>query len=206
MQTFGSSVKSWFTDYTSYSKFYSIAEDVIEGFKNGIGNLYTTVKSTITDWGSSIIEWFKTQLDSSSPSKVFERIGEDTVLGYNIGVEEMIPQSFSIMDEWAEGITSYQPTVGLALDTSAMKYYDGADLAQSMSANVATHSSIEVDDTTLYEGLKTAMLDALNDSRLADDMRRQADKKERTVVQIGNREISEAVTTQRRANGYAFAR
>ena len=50
------------------------------------------------------------------------------------------------------------------------------------------------------------MLEALNDSRIAEDMRRQADKQEQTIVQIGNRTVSDAVTTQRKANGYVFAR
>ena len=43
-------------------------------------------------------------------------------------------------------------------------------------------------------------------SQMADDMRRQADKQEQTVVQIGNRVVNDAVTTQKKANGYVFAR
>lgn len=42
--------------------------------------------------------------------------------------------------------------------------------------------------------------------QMADDMRRQADKQEQTVVQIGNRVVNDAVTTQKKANGYVFAR
>ena len=39
---------------------------------------------------------------------------------------------------------------------------------------------------------------------IASDAKRQADKKERTIVQVGNRTISDAVTTQKDANGYSF--
>ena len=41
---------------------------------------------------------------------------------------------------------------------------------------------------------------------LMDDMRRQADKKEQTIVHVGNRTIKDAVTTQERADGYRFVR
>ena len=42
--------------------------------------------------------------------------------------------------------------------------------------------------------------------QMAGDMRRQADKNEQTVVQIGNRVVTDSVATQQRANGYVFAK
>ena len=33
---------------------------------------------------------------------------------------------------------------------------------------------------------------------------RQADKKEQTIVKVGNRTINDAVTTQKEANGFSF--
>ena len=39
---------------------------------------------------------------------------------------------------------------------------------------------------------------------IAADTKRQADKNEKTVVQVGNRVIDDAVTAQRRANGFSF--
>ena len=41
---------------------------------------------------------------------------------------------------------------------------------------------------------------------IAIDTKRQADKSERTVVQIGNRTVSDVVETQRNANGFVFAK
>lgn len=40
---------------------------------------------------------------------------------------------------------------------------------------------------------------------IATDAKRQADKDEKTIVQIGNRTINDAVVTQQKANGYVFA-
>ena len=41
---------------------------------------------------------------------------------------------------------------------------------------------------------------------IATDAKRQADKEEKTIVQIGNRIINDAVVTQQKANGYVFAK
>lgn len=41
---------------------------------------------------------------------------------------------------------------------------------------------------------------------IAADTKRQADKEEQTIVQIGNRVITDAVETQRKANGFVFAK
>lgn len=41
-------------------------------------------------------------------------------------------------------------------------------------------------------------------SQMASDMNRQANKKEHTTVQVGNRVITDAVREQENANGYRF--
>ena len=41
---------------------------------------------------------------------------------------------------------------------------------------------------------------------MAADMKRQADKNEQTIVKIGNRTVTDAVTTQKKANGYTFVK
>jgi len=41
---------------------------------------------------------------------------------------------------------------------------------------------------------------------IASDAKRQADKEEQTIVQIGNRTVNDAVVTQQKANGYVFAK
>ena len=59
-------------------------------------------------------------------------------------------------------------------------------------------------------GLQSSMEDFYKDYieptfvRMADDVKRQADKSERTVVQIGNRVITDEVNRQKKANGYSF--
>lgn len=204
MTTFASKVKSWFTDTVSYNSFYQVAADVVSGFKNGIGNLYQTCKNTISSWGSSIIAWFKDKLDSNSPSKVFERIGEDTIRGYNLGINALGGTTKGVVTSWANSFTGVKPTMSFAVDTSALKYYDSKSFAQSIVPNVNSNHNFTV------AGIAEAMQEFYHEyveptmMQMAEDMRRQADKKEQTVVQIGNRTITDAVTTQRNANGYQF--
>lgn len=204
MSTFGSSVKSWFTAHCSYNGFYNVASDVVSGFKNGIGELYHTCKSTISSWGSSIISWFKDKLDVNSPSKVFYEIGGFAVAGFNNAIAQVGKSTKSVVGTWADSFTNFSPTMALAVDTSALKYYDSAAFSRSISSNV--QSSTEVSAT----GFREAMEDFYHEyveptmAQIADDMRRQADKEEKTVVQVGNRVVTDAVTTQKKANGYSF--
>lgn len=204
MSTFGSSVKSWFTAHCSYNSFYNVASDVVNGFKNGIGALYSTCKNTISSWGSSIIDWFKDKLDVNSPSKVFYEIGGFAVAGFNNAITQVGKSTKSVVGTWADSFTNFSPTMALAVDTSSLKYYDSAAFSRSISTDVQSRTEIassgfrEAMEEFYHEYMEPTMV------QMADDMRRQADKEEKTVVQVGNRVVTDAVTTQKKANGYSF--
>lgn len=206
MQTFASKVKSWFTDTVSHSSFYSIASDVIGGFKKGVGDLYSTTKSTITTWGSSIIGWFKDKLGINSPSKVFYEMAGFSVEGFNNGFNYLGKTTKGVVNSWADSFTSVTPTMSFTVDTSALRYYDSNSFAKTMSTNVVSTASVTA--TGFKEGMEEFYREYVEPTmaQMAADMHRQADKPEQTVVQIGNRVVNDAVTTQKRANGYAFAR
>lgn len=206
MQTFASKVKSWFTGTVSHSSFYSIASDVIGGFKKGVGDLYSTTKSTITTWGSSIIGWFKDKLGINSPSKVFYEMAGFSVEGFNNGFNYLGKTTKGVVNSWADSFTSVTPTMSFAVDTSALRYYDSNSFAKTMSTNVVSTASVTATD--FKEGMEEFYREYVEPTmaQMAADMRRQADKPEQTVVQIGNRVVNDAVTTQKRANGYAFAK
>lgn len=204
MQTFASNVKSWFTGTVSYSSFYSVASDVISGFKNGIGNLYSTCKNTIKNWGSDIIEWFKGVLGINSPSKVFYQMADFSVQGFNRGFDTLGKSTKGVVGTWANSFTKITPTMGFAVDTSALKYYDSAAFAKNISTDVYSSNRYTMDNEFPKESLVDSIIQALTDSGLVADVRRQADKKEQTVVQIGNRTITDVVNRQQNANGYQF--
>lgn len=184
-----------------------LGANIWQGLIDGLTNAWGTVQNAVNNFVDGFVEGFEDALGIHSPSKVFKRIGSFVTEGFNIGLEDTMGSSFSLMDTWTDGITAYSPTVGLSVDTSALKYYDSADYARTISANVSANSNNQlfVDESAMKEVMKEAVLQALNDSNLATDMRRQADKEEQTIVQVGNRTVTDAVTTQKKANGYAFA-
>ena len=204
MTSWASNVKSWFSDIASRSAFYEIARDVVDGFNSGINDLYDTSRRYMRKWAEDAIAAFKSELDSNSPSKVFERIGGDTVLGYNNGITTLGKTTKSVVDSWANSFTSVSPVMRFAVDTSALKYYTSDSFAKSVSADVTSNRNFSV--TGFEECMKEFYKEYVEPtlSQMADDMRRQADKNEQTIVQIGNRTVTDAVTTQRKANGYRF--
>lgn len=206
INNWASNIYRWFTSYCSGDRFYEVARDVVYGFTNGIGKLYSICRNTIRSWASSIINWFKGQLDSNSPSKVFERIGKDTVLGYNMGIENLGSSTKGVVGEWADSFTNISPTLALSVDTSALGYLDTTQFSRSIAADVQSSTDVtaegfeEVMERFYREHVQPTM------NQLADDMRRQADKEEHPIVQVGNRLITDAVESQQRANGYRFAK
>ena len=206
MVSFANTVKNAFTGIVSYKVFYDIAKDVIDGFNNGINDFYDTTRPYMRRWANDAVAAYKAALDSNSPSKRFMRIGEDTVLGYNLGISNLGGTTKGVVTDWANSFSSMSPTMSFAVDTSALKYYNSDSFAQSVSADVATHSTVTA--TGFKEGMEEFYREYIEPtlSQMADDMRRQADKQEQTVVQIGNRVINDAVTTQKKANGYVFAK
>ena len=206
MTAWASNVKTWFTAIASSSAFYAIARDVVSGFNSGINDLYNTSRTYMRRWANDAAAAFKDALDSNSPSKVFERIGGDTVLGYNNGIANLGKTTKGVVDSWANSFTSVSPVMRFAVDTSALKYYTSDSFSKSVSAEVTSNRNFSV--TGFKEGMEEFYREYIEPtlSQMADDMRRQADKNEQTIVQIGNHTVTNAVTTQRKANGYVFVK
>lgn len=206
MTSFANTVKKAFTEIVSYNTFKDIAKDVIDGFNKGINDFYDTTAPYMRKWANAAKNAYKAALDSNSPSKVFMRIGEDTVLGYNLGISNLGSTTKDVVNTWAKSFTSVSPVMRFAVDTSALKYYTSDSFSKSVSADVVNNRNFSV--TGFKEGMEEFYREYIEPtlSQMADDMRRQADKNEQTIVQIGNRTVNDAVTTQRKANGYVFVK
>lgn len=204
--TWASNVISWFTDDVSSSTFYDVASDVVNGFKNGIGAMYSTCESTISSWGSAVIDWFTDVLDINSPSREFYKIGGFTIAGFNNAISTEGKSTKGIMSAWSDSFTDISPNIALAVDTSAIKSFDPSKVyGRVLSSEV--QGSCQVTSDGFVEGMEQFYRDYVEPTlnRIADDTKRQADKEEQTIVQVGNRTVTDAVTTQKKANGYVFA-
>lgn len=207
MKMFANSVKSNFENpdgQSLISHFKEIGRNTIQGFIDGVESLRDRAVNTVKSLGNCIIRRAKTVFDEHSPSRVFREIGAFVVEGFDLGLGDMIPKTYRTMNNWLKGVNSFQPQVALAVDASALRHYDSAAFSRSISADV--QSSTEISATGFREAMEDFYHEYVEPTmvQIADDMRRQADKEEKTVVQVGNRVVTDAVTTQKKANGYSF--
>lgn len=72
---------------------FTLGRDIVQGVINGIRSLIGNVASTLTSGFSSAVDGVKRGLGISSPSRVFAKIGEDTVAGYVKGIEATARQA-----------------------------------------------------------------------------------------------------------------
>lgn len=65
--------------------FIKIGEALVQGIIDGLNNKLTSLKNKVTEIINSIPDWVKDLLDIGSPSKVFEKIGENMMMGLEEG-------------------------------------------------------------------------------------------------------------------------
>ena len=210
--TWANNVKNWFNSPNGTplsTEFETIGKNVIQGFINGSSNseLWNKAKRKIRQFGEEIIQAGKDGLDEASPSKAFKQIGAFVIEGFNIGLSSMMDTSFGIMSDWTNGVCAYAPTLALAVDTSQLSaientpYLNRAVVADVQSNYAVTNDGFADNMETFYHDYVEPTFKAM-----AADMKRQADKNEQTIVKIGNRTVTDAVTTQKKANGYTFVK
>ena len=92
---------------------------------------------------------------------------------------------------------------GLAL-ASASGYDPSYRLAQSVYEE--NQKSYRTAESSMYEDMRDFYCEFMESSinRMVVATERQANKKEQTIVKVGNRTINDAVTTQKEANGFSF--
>ena len=160
-----------------------------------VGDLLTTLKIKIP---SISVKWSTVTVfgkDYSYPSgfnltwnakggildgaQIFGMLGNSFLGGGEAGKEAVLPLETHTewMDTLAEKVRSGLPDN----DSDGQGYYEGF-------SKILEH----------MENLERTM------SGMASDMNRQANKKEHTTVQVGNRVITDAVREQENANGYRF--
>lgn len=67
-----------------------LGKDLMQGLINGITGMSGAVWDAVTNIASSVADGFKDAMGINSPSKLFEGFGEDTVEGYEIGLDKQI--------------------------------------------------------------------------------------------------------------------
>ena len=87
--------------------------DFISGFVNGIQNGIGKVVSKVIEFGSEAISALKKVLDSHSPSKKTEQIGQDFMLGFFNGAVEFSYKVWNWIKDFFGNILDYLKTIDL---------------------------------------------------------------------------------------------
>jgi hypothetical protein len=154
--------------------FKTIGKNIIQGFIDGVNSLWNIAMERIREFGRSIISAGKKGTDEHSPSRAFKKIGAFVVEGFNIGIDNMIPSSYKMMDKWMEGINAYQPSMKLAVDTSSLRYYDSKYFVRDVSTSV--NASADIDNNfkeEMIEFYKEYLEQQING--IVDNTRKQAE-------------------------------
>ena len=207
--TWANSVLQWFqypngTSLTTQMK--DVGKALIQGFIDGSSDsvLWARAKRKIREFAEEIIDAAKDELDVHSPSRIFLGIGENVVEGFNMGIQGMMGSSYSTMTQWANGLTGFSPQLAMAVDTSAIGNVSAPTLSTMALGEV--QSTYSVQNEGMAESIEEwyrAYVEPLF-REMADDMKRQADKSEQTVIKLGNQTLAKAITSQQKANGYSF--
>ena len=83
-----------------------IGKAIIDGFLNGLKSAWNGVKSWIKDKANDVSKTFKDVLGIRSPSRVFASHGQDTMKGYQVGLESMKSTVIKDVTQTATSITS----------------------------------------------------------------------------------------------------
>ena len=214
--TWANKVKSWFSDTASVSSFQGFAKNVIHGFRDGINSFYRDCEDAVKSWASKVTDWFKEKLDINSPSKVFEQFGLYTVQGFNKGINNAGKTTKKAVSGWLAPLDNVAVNTRLSIndtDLRACRANYGEDFSRDISVQRYTHSSISgaVQAAIVTDNPITAAFKEIAEAVIVPAIqgvevqaKRQADKNEQTIVEIGGKTITDAVREQKSRNGFSF--
>lgn len=214
--TWANKVKSWFSDTASVSSFHGFAKNVIHGFRDGINSFYRDCEDAVKSWASKVTDWFKEKLDINSPSKVFEQFGLYTVQGFNKGINNAGKTTKKAVSRWLAPLDNVAVNTRLSIndtDLRACRANYGEDFSRDISVQRYTHSSISgaVQVAIVTDNPITAAFKEIAEAVIVPAIqgvevqaKRQADKNEQTIVEIGGKTITDAVREQKSRNGFSF--
>mgnify|MGYP002925034368 FL=1 len=214
--TWANKVKSWFSDTASVSSFQGFAKNVIHGFRDGINSFYRDCEAAVKSCASKVTDWFKEKLDINSPSKVFEQFGLYTVQGFNKGINNAGKTTKKAVSGWLAPLDNVAVNTRLSIndtDLRACRANYGEDFSRDISVQRYTHNSISgaVQAAIVTDNPLTAAFREIAESvivpaiqNVETQAKRQADKNEQTIVEIGGKTITDAVREQKSRNGFSF--
>jgi hypothetical protein len=131
------------------TQFVEAGKNIVDGILTGIKSKLNLADSKIVDFAQALINAFSGPkgINSHSPSKVFEQLGEYMVDGLDLGINNSMSGSLSNMEDYASGLTG---TFGDTMSTGL-----GALFANNNLLNGSLDLSAE--GSMIGEGLGTGI-------------------------------------------------
>lgn len=205
--------------------FVDIGSNIVNGIWKGVSDGWDWLKKKVKKLAQSLLDAAKDALGIESPSKEFrDQVGKWIFPGVTMGMENTLPAAIKDIQGMSESLLSsmqksFSGSVSVArllVDDSSLKNYQanyGSDftdaaITHSIKRELSLNSSVNAEITgnqlasTLRQVITEELQPYLSDIRA--DAKRQADKQERTTVQIGGRVVADEVQRQKSANGFMF--
>lgn len=96
-----------------------IGKNLVGGLAKGIHDGIADVENVVTDLADSITRKFTGKMEIRSPSKKFERYGENTGEGYVVGVDKTVPEAQRATNELGAGAPASTPAASSSGSSSA---------------------------------------------------------------------------------------
>lgn len=228
------SVKSWWSGKVGAVKEFTTTvtnqattwwSNVKSWWSGKVGNLSVgvAIKNEASTWWSNVKSWWSNKVGSLSTTLSIKvpsvSVKWSTVTVF--GKDYSYPSGFSLKWNAKGGILDGAQIFGMLGNT----LLGGGEAGREAVLPLDTHTEwmdtlaekvrngLPEDDGADgigYSGFRRALEDFYTDyvqstvNQMASDMNRQANKKEQTTVQIGNKTVTDAVVTQQNANGYRF--
>lgn len=201
------------------SDWMSFGSNIVNGIWKGISNGWEWLKNGVKNLATSLYDAARGALGIHSPPKKFSEIGRYIVEGLNVGIDDNKRSSISTISSWADSLTSVPMSLStkFKVDDSQFQNYQnnyGNDftneaIVQRVTREVSTTGAVQaaiVADNPLSvafrEVAEEVIIPAIQNVEI--QAKRQADKNEQTIVEIGGRTIMDVVREQKSRNGFSF--
>lgn len=132
-----------FNRLLSWDNFFSLGAHIMSGLRDGIRHMWYEVTQAVSEIAESVGERIRNLLGIHSPSKVMMALGEDTMRGYQLGLESLMPDISGAMEalRMDNGQGSIDNSVITTNTSNFYMNYAAVNAGDSMSAE-ARHEEI----------------------------------------------------------------
>lgn len=197
-------------------KWSDIGSNIVDGIWKGISDGWKWLTDKVKNLANDLFEAAKDALGIHSPSRKFAEIGRYSVLGFNQGLSENAKSSLQAVRDWFAPLENVTMSTRLSVNDAALRACRvnyGEDFSRDISVQRYTHNimSGSVQAAITADNPITAAFKEIAEAVIVPAIqgvevqaKRQADKNEQTIVEIGGKTITDAVREQKSRNGFSF--